>query len=517
MLYDSLHSIAERYADRTALRHNGAELSYEQLWLQSSRQAAVLASLGIEPGSRVGILAANSIEAVIAQWAIYKCEAISVYINEQLKPENLLHIIEDADLALILYRSADGKIKLPDRIVCPVLDIGELARLGEQTAEQWDEKRGEAQSLETSRECLTGNPERIASIVYTSGSTGVAKGVCLSHGNLVSVARMAAVGYRTVPEDSYLMVVPLHYIHGLMILLAMHLSGASIEFCGSFVFPAMVTRKLEKSGVSGFSGVPYHFSALIDRGGFLAADLPKLRWIGVTGGTITPDRLKQIRQAKPDLEIHISYGQTECSPRITLLDPARIDNKPESVGSVAEGLTVEFLDEGGQSVAPGEIGELVVSGPNVMKGYWNDQENTRRVIDERGRLLTGDLAYMDDEGDIFIKGRKQAMIKSAGERIFPEELEALLNKHPDVEEVAVVGIPDSLYGQRVEAHLVLCELDNAQHSAADPLKGIQDFCLAHVPYARAPRQYHLWRSFPLKANGKIDKQRLIEDAGRRST
>jgi len=129
MLYASLHSIAERYADRTALRHNGSELSYAQLWSQSSRQAAALASLGIEPGSRVGILAANSIEAVIAQWAIYKCQAISVYINEQLKPESLLHIIEDADLALILYHSEDARIKLPEGIACPVLDIGELAKV----------------------------------------------------------------------------------------------------------------------------------------------------------------------------------------------------------------------------------------------------------------------------------------------------------------------------------------------------------------------------------------------------
>lgn len=505
MLYDALLSIVERHGDRVALRHEGSQLTYGQLWQQSSEQASALQVMGVAPGDRIGIIAANGIETVVAQWAIYKCQAISVYMNEQLKPDGLLHIIEDAGVTLVLCRPGDLSVKLPEGIRCPVLDINHLALVGQEEPVTW------------SASALDSDVDRVASIIYTSGSTGVPKGVCLSHGNLTSVATMAADGYRTVAEDSYLMVVPLHYIHGLMILVAMQLRGASIEFMNSFMFPTMVTRKLGETGVTGFSGVPYHFSALIDRGGFLDADLPNLRWVGVTGGTITPDRLRQLREARPTLEIHISYGQTECSPRITLLEPGKIDSKPDSVGSVAKGLTVEFLDDEGQPVPDGEVGELVVSGPNVMKGYWNDEENTRRVIDEQGRLLTGDLAFIDDEGDIFIKGRKQAMIKSAGERIFPEELEALLNKHPDVADVAVAGIPDPLYGQRVEAHVVLGDSPTEDASAAERLKAIQDFCLSKMPFARAPRQYHLWDKFPLKANGKTDKQQLMADAVQRST
>ena len=153
-----------------------------------------------------------------------------------------------------------------------------------------------------------------------------------------------------------------------------------------------------------------------------------------------------------------------------------------------------------------------MSGPNVMHGYWNDSVTPRGGSStSAGRLHTGDLARIDADGDIFIKGRRQAMIKSAGERIFPEELEALLVQHPDVADVAITGVPDPLYGQRVEAHLVLDAASRDDGSGAERLKRVQDFCLSRVPFARAPRRYHLWDEFPLKANGKTDKTRLAAD------
>jgi len=498
MLYSALHRIVQDHPSNIALRHSGQDVTYAELWQRSEERAEELQRLGVSAGDRVAILAENSVDAVIAQWGIYKCHAISVYLNEQLKPDGLLQILQDAEPKLLLCHPAKLREKLPPKVDCPVVELTDL----DAAAERHDGPVGVAGEQHT---------DHIASIIYTSGSTGTPKGVCLTHGNLLSVATMAADGYNTTPDDSYLMVVPLHYIHGLMILMALHLRGASIEFMNSFLFPALVTRKLKESGVTGFSGVPYHFSALIDRGGFLDAELPDLRWVGVTGGTITPDRLQQIRKAQPAVEIHISYGLTECSPRITLLHPDKIDSKPTSVGQVATGLTVEFLDDNGDPVGTQEIGELVVSGPNVMHGYWNDQANTSRVIDAQGRLHTGDLAFMDADGDIFIRGRKQAMIKSAGERIFPEELEALFNLHSDVADVAVVGVADPLYGQRVEAHLVFSDSPEAAHSDEERLKAIQDYCLSQVPFARAPRHYHVWPEFPLKANGKTDKQKLMAD------
>lgn len=497
MLYDALNKVVERFPDRPAIVSGNSSVNYRELWDRSEALARELKRRGVAPGNRVVILAQSNIESVAAWWAVIKCHAICLNLNEKLTPSGIQFIISDATPVLYLCGSAQMLQQLPEGPDSICLD-----EFNWQEASLNDSLKAES----------SGSAENtVACIVYTSGSTGDPKGVCLTHRNLLSVGNIAANGFRLTELDRYVMVVPLHYIHGLMMLMSLQLRGSCLQFMNSFVFPSAVTQTLKKSRITGFSGVPYHFTALMERGNFLITDLPDLRWVCVTGGTFTPNRIQQLLDAKPQTEIHIAYGQTECSPRITMLDPARIGRKPTSVGSAAPGLTIEFLDDAGNSVEPGETGELVVSGPNVMRGYWNDPDNTSKVIDEKGRLHTGDLAYIDDEGDVFIRGRVQAMIKSAGERIFPEELEAVLSKHLNVQSVAVVGITDELYGQLVEAHIVLNDPEQGEIA----LKDIEAFCLEHVPYARAPRRYRLRSEFPLKANGKIDKQRLVEESNGR--
>lgn len=495
MLYSALSDIVHRYPGRPAIVSKGSVSTYQDLWQRSEVLAAELRRRNVSKGERVAILADNSLESVAAWWAVIKCNAICINFNEKLTPSGMRYIIDDAEPVFYLCGSEKLLALLPGGLPNLCLDCVD-----------W-----QANDCE-----LASNPDNsadvhdIACIVYTSGSTGNPKGVCLTHDNLLSVGNIAADGFGLTELDRYLMVVPLHYIHGLMMLISLQLRGSSLEFMPSFVFPAAVTQTLKNKHITGFSGVPYHFTALIERGNFLTTELPKLRWICVTGGTIPPDRIMQLLEAKPDTEIHIAYGQTECSPRITMLDPKRINRKPTSVGAAAPGLKIAFLDESGSAVANGDTRELVVSGRNVMHGYWNDPEATARVIDEQGRLHTGDLAYMDDEGDVFIRGRLQAMIKSAGERIFPEELEAILNKHPDVDNVAIVGQADQLYGQVVEAHILLSS--DRVLSDAETKKNIESYCLEHIPFARAPRRYQYWDEFPLKANGKIDKQHLMKNS-----
>lgn len=554
MLQSALHGIVQRYPENTALADDQHSLSYIGLWESSLRVAASLKAQGVTTGDRVCLLSENSIDAVVLFWAVLHCNAITVYLNEQTPSEGLLHIIEDSAPSLIVATEKLAKAKFPDQMGreqharaeftdqigreqhAKVEFSDQMTREEHTRADSPDqmgrdeharvefsdemarkeharivdlatlisESKSLGISLDSRSDAVSNDPERVATIVYTSGSTGKPKGVSLTHTNLISVAKMAGDGYHTTSTDNYLMVVPLHYIHGLMILMTMHLRGAGIYFMNGFMFPKLVTRKLQETGVTGFSGVPFHFTALIERGGFLDAHLPNLRWIGITGGTCAKERLSQIRNGQPDIEIHISYGQTECSPRITALNPGKIDTKADSVGQVAEGLLVEFLGDDGQPVNDGELGELVVSGPTVMHGYWGDEKNTDRVIDEQGRLHTGDLAYIDEDGDVFIKGRLQAMIKAAGERIFPEELEAILNDCSLVTDVAVVGVPDALYGQRVEAHVIL------NPDTDEAMQTVKGYCLTQVAFSRSPKNYHRWVEFPLKANGKTDKQQLIE-------
>lgn len=493
MLYSAFQAVCFSNSTRTALILNEESLNYGELWSASDAVAQQLQYLGVQPGDRVCLLSNNSVPLVVCYWAIFKCNAIAVCLNEQLKGSGLQQILEDAKPTLILAATSliDSLETVSHKYNCKSLEtiVNEAVQ----------NQSGLSAVVHPATD-----RNQIASIIYTSGSTGVPKGVCLTHLNLESVADMAAQGYRLDHTDRYMMLVPLHYIHGLMIMLALLLRGASIEFINSLVFPKVVTQKLVSSGATGFSGVPFHFNALIDRGGFLETKFPQLRWMGVTGGTLAPDRIAQLRHAHPSVELHISYGQTECSPRITLLDPSKVEKKPDSVGAIAPGLSAQILDEWGQDVPVGEIGELVVTGPTVMHGYWDDVDATARVIDQQGRLHTGDLAMIDAEGDVYIKGRMQAMIKSAGERIFPEELEMELNKHPSVQNCAVVGVDDAIYGQRVEAHIQLTE------PTKSTLMDIKRHVLRSVPFARAPRRYHAWTDFPIKANGKTDKAQLVE-------
>jgi len=333
----------------------------------------------------------------------------------------------------------------------------------------------------------------------------------LSHRNWNTTVRAVSTHMPITAGDSYLMVVPLHYVHGLMQLFVHTLCGATIHFAKDFLFPNVVLDQLVRTQVTGFSGVPYHFAALIDRSVFLRTDLPHLRWITVTGGRMPRERIAQIREAKPALEIHIAYGQTECAPRATALDPRRIDRKPDSVGSPIPGVTVLILDDEGREVPRGELGEVVVAGDNVMAGYWRQPEATASVIDAAGRLHTGDLGRFDEEGDLFLAGRRDAMIKSAGERVFAEEIEAVLLQCDGVVDAVVVGVPDELAGQRIEAHVRVEQRLPAGEEAMQRLADrIRQQCLSRLPFARAPKAYHIWAEFPRKPNGKVDRQRMLQ-------
>lgn len=490
MLYSSLHYAALHSPRQTAVVSGKDSLTYVELWERSNLLAQMLVADGVKPGARVVILGPNSIDTVIAWWATLKCHAICVYLSESLKPSGFEYIVRDVSPSHYLCGSSLSRKLLSENVSFISLDTID-----------WSASNGLEYAL-----ALPSDLDLIASIVYTSGSTGQPKGVCLTHKNLLSSGEMTAVGHNLTHRDNYLMVVPLHYVHGQMMLMSLTLRGARLEFMTNFVFPTAVTKKIKDQEITCLSGVPYHFAMLINRGKFLTTELPSLRWMGITGGAMNTESLLELAKSKPTVEIHIGYGQTECSPRITRLDPKKLIHKPSSIGSVEPGLVVEILDVGGMPVAEGETGELVVSGPSVMQGYWNDPASTAKVIDAQGRLHTGDLAYRDSEGDIFIRGRCQAMIKSAGERIFPEELEAVLRLHPYIADVAVVGEKDDTYGQIVIAHVVLHESNNS--SSHEQLKAIEGYCLDHFTFAKAPRHYQLWSEFPYKENGKVDKQRL---------
>jgi len=492
-----LGEVSAAHANKTAFEVCGdSSISFAELVDRSDAVAGFLRQIGVATGSRVGILSRHDPDAVVLFWAVLKASAIVVWLNDDAGSETLSTIIDDADPVVILAQS-DRHMEML-RSVCgsrdglmPFSDISSCAE-ADFSIDPTDEETG---------------PDAVAAIVYTSGSSGKPKGVCLTHRNLWTVSKAVIQHMPITSDDSYLMVVPMHYVHGLMQLLVHALAGATVFCTNSFAFPRKIVDLIHSTRVTGFSGVPFHFNSLVSRGNFLEAELPSLKWLTVTGGKLANSRVAEILDHFPLVRFHIAYGQTECAPRATALDPEKLRSKPDSVGSAIPGVNVLLLGDDGQSVSTGEVGEVVVEGANVMAGYWRDAVSTAKALDSKGRLLTGDLGRFDDDGDLFLVGRKSEMIKAAGERIIPEELEKVLTAHHFVDDAVVVGVTDSMYGQRIVAHLLLSDCCEGMDKN-EIIVAVRSHCLESVPFARAPREYNCWTEFPMKSNGKPDRPEI---------
>ncbi|HZL99094.1 MAG TPA: class I adenylate-forming enzyme family protein [Planctomycetota bacterium] len=515
-LPEALGASARRWPDKPAVCAESGTLSFRQLDEASTALAGRLRDAGLARGDRVALWADHAPETAVALWGVWKAAAIAVPINGTLGPAARGEVLADCAPAASILCGRYATLELGQPVVGHA--PARIVRLAP----------GGAGLLARGAVPLSApRAEDVAAIVYTSGSTGAPKGVALSHRNLGSVVSAVIEHVPVAPEDSYLMLVPMHYVHGLMQLLVHVAAGATVHFAGDFLFPGELVRRLAAQRIVETSGTPWHVDLLVERGGLLDAELPALRRVGVVGGRLAPERIAQLVRERPELEIHVAYGQTECAPRATALDPRRIGRKPDSVGSPIPGVAVHLLDERGRAVPRGRLGEVVVEGPNVMVGYWRNPQDTARVIDERGRLHTGDLGWFDEEGDLHLAGRVDDLIKSAGERISPQEIERAVLAVPGILECVVVGVPDASLGQRIEAHVVLageaaagCGGASGDATRADDQAGLlsrlRGHCARELPLQRMPRAVHVWPELPRLANGKVDRLRLARNGAARA-
>ncbi|MEO0366713.1 MAG: AMP-binding protein, partial [Pseudomonadota bacterium] len=284
----------------------GGTLTYGELHARAQHYAAALQDQGVVAGDRVGIVSRHNAEAVALFWGILSAGAIVVWMNDDAKGKDLPAVCASADpKRIVVQGEKQQRLFLNnDDMRDRVIELDVLAAM---------------QVL--APEPVTASDDDPAVIVYTSGSSGQPKGVCLSHKNLYTVDRAVIQHMPITEDDVYMMVVPLHYVHGVMQLTVHLLAGATIHFHDSFLFPTQVVDALVNLKCTGFSGVPFHFNALITRGSLLDRELPDLRWVTVTGGKLSADAIMTILARFPRLEFHIAYGQTECAPRATALHP----------------------------------------------------------------------------------------------------------------------------------------------------------------------------------------------------
>jgi long-chain acyl-CoA synthetase len=502
-LHDLLAGTAERFAEKTALIFPSQNISFGALYLQSRQVAARLQKLGIGPGARVAILHENALAAVVFFWGILASGAQVVDVPCLAGVETVDEILAECKpAAIVLSAHQCQRLMRTSAKSLPGIVLMEAPSPITPDARSCH-SLAEIVASESSDGTLPHmHDSSVALIIYTSGTTGRPKGVMLSHRNLLTNVAAANSRVGVTSDDSILVVVPLSFIHGRMQLLTHAMVAGTMAFSEGFHFPQQVIRELAKYRVTGFSGTPYHFYTLLERTDMGAGHLPQLRYVLVTGGAMRPEGLIRLSKALPGVEIHVAYGQTEASPRITYLGPLEVLSNPESSGRPLPGVLVQILGEDCSELAPGTVGEVVASGPNIMCGYVSGDEISSQKIDSFGRLHTGDMGRIDHHGDLYLAGRKSELIKSAGERIFPREVETVLDMHPAVLESAVLGVPDRILGEKIVACVALKPGETIEAEA------LRTHCLKFLPLVRVPREVRFAQSLPKTDSGKIDRKNV---------
>lgn len=508
LLPELLVASAARFPAKPAFIFPTEQLSFGQLDQMSSQIAASLASQGIGHNDRVGIISENIPAAIAFFWGVLKSGAESVDLPAQAGGPTLAGVVEEAKpKAIFVEGKLIAKIFGSER---PAVYPRLLYTTADGRADA--EKLGFAVTVvdalfagpPAKAPALSAKEDDVAMIVYTSGTTGRPKGVMLSHKNMYSNISAANSLVGLSDADSILLVVPFYFIHGRMQILTHAMISGTIVVSAGFQFPTVVLEELKKHEVSGFSGVPYHFITLLERTKIAGAALPKLKYVLCTGGAMSLQNLDDLRAALPNVGIHTAYGQTEASPRITWLGPTEMFVKRGSAGIPLPGIRVDIVDGEGRPLPQGQIGEVAAAGPNIMRGYVSGDEVSSGRIDAEGRLRTGDLGRIDEAGHLFLVGRSSDMIKTAGERVFPKEVEDVILAHPAVSEAVVIGVKDPSLGEKIVTLIVLRE------GASLTLAELRAHCVKVMPFVRAPREIKIVPTLPKTASGKINRGGLQE-------
>jgi acyl-CoA synthetase (AMP-forming)/AMP-acid ligase II len=350
----------------------------------------------------------------------------------------------------------------------------------------------------------------LAALIYTSGSTGEPKGVMSTHHNMISAARSIIQYIGNVEDDVILDVLPLSFDYGLYQVVMAFMFGGTVVLEKSFLYLHPVLERIAREKVTGFPIVPTIAAMLLKLQNLAKYDFSTLRYLTNTGAALPVEHIRKLRALFPRVTLISMFGLTECK-RVSYLPPEELDRRPSSVGKAIPNCEIFVVDENGNETAPGQTGELLVRGSNVMQGYWADPALTAKTYRE-GRyageriLRSGDYCRRDEQGFIYFLGRKDDMIKSRGERISAKEVENVICGMDGVTEAAVIGVPDEVLGQAVKAYVVPgpgVELTEKQ---------VLKHCSEQMEVFMVPKLVEFMRSLPKTANGKIDKKRLTDGA-----
>lgn len=512
-IHHFLENSALRLPDKVALIHDETRATYAQINNAANCLANWLINNNVLPGDRVVLLLENSLEYAVGYYGILKSGAVAVPLSTDIKPDALNYFLSEIEPAVIisakrfvrLFKAADSIILQKSKILIKNYSaILKSSGLNSSSIDVLDFDELISQDLKD-------NPEikifenALASIIYTSGSTGKPKGVMLSHKNIATNTASICQYLQLTEKEIQMVVLPFFYVMGKSLLNTHFAVGGTVVLNNKFAFPATVINQMIEEKITGFSGVPSTYAYLLHRSPLAKKrdQLQSLRYCSQAGGHMALAVKKALRRALPDkTDIYIMYGATEVAARLTFLEPNRFAEKIDSIGKPIPGSKVKLLDKKGQDVEPGQKGEIIASGDNIMQGYWKDKIATAKVLDDKG-YHTGDLAYQDPEGFLYIKGRKDSLIKVSGHRINPQEIEDIMLATGLFIEVAVLGLPDNLSGNKLVAVIVPENGDCTE-------KRVFEACAKKLPKYKMPAEIKMIRALPKNASGKIDRSRCIE-------
>ncbi|HEY2946046.1 MAG TPA: AMP-binding protein [Vicinamibacteria bacterium] len=506
-----LERSARRFAGKTAVVCGEQRRSYRQVEEESNRLAQAFVRTGVRRGDRVAVYLDNSVEAVLSIFAILKAGGVFLVVNPTTRVDKLAYILTNCRATALVTdaRKLEGMGDLwrqtPDLEAVVVTGRTKAAppdvRPRFLSLEEILHDRG-LPGAPPAKACIDVD---LAALIYTSGSTGRPKGVMLTHLNIVSAATSITTYLENEAADIILNVLPLSFDYGLYQVLMAFQVGATVVLERSFTYPYTVIETLIRERVTGFPIVPT-MSAVLLQLDLEKYDFRHLRYITNTAAALPTHHIQRLRRLFPAVKLYSMYGLTECK-RVSYLPPDQLDARPGSVGRGMPNEEVYIVDENGGRVGPGTIGELVVRGSNVMKGYWELPEETDRVLKpgplpgERV-LHTGDFFKTDDEGYLYFVGRKDDIIKTRGEKVSPREVEEVLYALDGVAEAAVVGVPDPVLGHAIKAVVTLRE--GARLTEQD----LRRHCARHLEDFARPTAVEFRDALPKTASGKVSKREL---------